>query len=70
MINIPNGGRVRSDLHENGLRNVLRCDLLRQDDVNGNQGISRLTSYYRYVSGDFRLSIEDRLICKFDTGGY
>ena len=29
----------------------------------------RLTSYYRYVSGDFRLSIGDRLICKFDTGG-
>ena len=25
--------------------------------VSGNQGISRLTSYYRYVSGDFRLSI-------------
>ena len=36
----------------------------------GNQGASRLTSYYRYVSGDFRLSIGDRLICKFDTGGY
>ena len=38
--------------------------------MSGNQGISRLTSYYRYVSGDFRLSIGDRLICKFDTGGY
>ena len=35
--------------------------------MSGNQGISRLTSYYRYVSGDFRLSIGDGLICKFDT---
>ena len=29
--------------------------------MSGNQGISRLTSYYRYVSGGFRLSIGDRL---------
>ncbi len=29
--------------------------------MSGNQAISRLTSYYRYVSGDFRLSIGDRL---------
>ena len=34
--------------------------------MSGNQGISRLTSYYRYVSGDYRLSIGERLICKFD----
>ena len=26
--------------------------------------------YYRYVSGDFRLAIGDRLSCTFDTGGY
>ena len=38
--------------------------------MSGNQGISRLTRYYQYVSGDCRLSIGDRLICKFDTGGY
>ena len=38
--------------------------------MSGNQGISRLASYYRFVSGDFRLSIGDRLICKFDTVGY
>ena len=38
--------------------------------MRGNQGISRLTSYYRCVSGDFRLSIGDMLICKFDTGGF
>ena len=38
--------------------------------MSDNQGIYRLTSYYRYVSGDFRLSVGDRLICKFDTGGY
>ena len=38
--------------------------------MSGNLGISRLTSYYRYVSGDFRLSMVNRLICKFDTGGY
>ena len=25
---------------------------------------------YRYVSGEFRLAIGDRLSCKFDTGGY
>ena len=29
--------------------------------MSGNQGISRLTSYYRHMSGDFRLSIGDRL---------
>ena len=34
--------------------------------MSGNQGISRLTRYYRYVSGDFRLSIGVRIICKFD----
>ena len=39
--------------------------------MSGNQGISRLASHYRYVSGDFILiSIGDRLIGKFDTGGY
>ena len=38
--------------------------------MRGNQGISRLTSYYRCVSGYFRLSIGDMLICKFDTGGF
>ena len=36
--------------------------------MSGNQGISRLTSYY--LSGNFGLSIGDRLNCKFDTGGY
>ena len=29
--------------------------------MSGNQGISTLTSYYQYVSGDFRVSIGDRL---------
>ena len=38
--------------------------------MGGNQGISRLASYYRYVSGDFTLSMGDRLIFKFDAGGY
>ena len=43
--------------------------------MSGNQGISRLTIVttgiaYRYESGDFTLSIGDRVICKFDTGGY
>ena len=31
---------------------------------------SRLIGDYRYVSGEFRLAIGDRLSCKFDTGGY